>query len=143
MDRATFQRRLPDRPLAPKSELRAPAKLSEARRHIVLRCAHKRLTVVLPQGRKIAFAQLRCVGEDDSEYGLELVRRARDDAEHLGRCRLLLQRCGQLAREQSDILLFGTVTARPVRGAAPRPRPSCRRSPSAVFGHARATRWSP
>jgi hypothetical protein len=100
------------------------------------------ISVVQIERAELGTADAGCLLEDSLKHGLQLARRARDDAQHLGGRRLLLQRFGELAREQGDILLFGERTARPMRAAwrtPPLPRGSCGCSPSPVLGHERAT----
>jgi hypothetical protein len=109
---------------------------------VVERLGVEGIAVVQVKRAELGTADAGCVLQHGLKHGLQVARRARDDAQHLGRRRLLLPRLIQLAREQGDIFLFGERTARLARAARrtpPLPRGRCGCPPSTVLGHGRAT----
>ncbi len=55
-------------------------------------------------GRELGLAQLRGTSGDCLENRLHVARRAADDGEHLGRCRLMFQRFAQIVRALTQLL---------------------------------------
>ena len=65
------------------------------------------ISVVQVERAKLGSTDAGCVLEHSLKYGLQIAGRTRNDAQHLGGRRLLLQRLGEFAREYGDIFLFG------------------------------------
>src|SRR5262245_40553720 len=73
----------------------APLQLGEGRRRPVGRNAPECAIFIEHHAAEVGLAYARRVLQHGLEYGLELARRTRDDAQHLRGRRLLLQRLGQ------------------------------------------------
>src|SRR5262245_55426943 len=73
----------------------APLQLGEGRRRPVGRNAPECAIFIEHHATEVGLAYARRVLQHGLEYGLELARRTRDDAQHLRGRRLLLQRLGQ------------------------------------------------
>ena len=59
----------------------------------------KCVAIAQAQGAELGVAEPCCVRQQGLEHGLELAGRTGDDAQHLGRGGLLLQRFAQLVEE--------------------------------------------
>ena len=69
--------------------------LSKRRRCVIQADTPELVTLAKKQARKPGVAQLRRVRQYGLEHGLQIAGRARDDAQHFGRRRLLLPRFGE------------------------------------------------
>src|SRR5262249_38715830 len=71
-------------------------------------------SVVKIERAKVGLAEAHGVSEQGLEHGLQLAGRTRNDAQHLGRRRLLLPRFGKLARARLELLFqLGSGLAHP------------------------------
>ena len=73
------------------------------------RCAQPPNAICHPHGEeekcaKSSITEPRAVRQHCLENGLKVARRSRDDAQHLGGCRLLLQRLGEVGRALAQFI---------------------------------------
>ena len=66
------------------------------RRYVVNRSETKYVSVIQVQRAELCTAEPSCIRQDSLEHRLQVAGRARDDAQHLRGCRLLLQRLGKV-----------------------------------------------
>ena len=89
--------------LGMRAERLAKTNISIRRRYVVECDVAKCVSIVQAQGAELGVAEPCCVRQHGLEHGLELAGRTGDDAQHLGRGGLLLQRFAQLV-EQPRVL---------------------------------------
>jgi len=116
---------------------------SKRGRHVVRRSHAKSAPFILVENPKFCLAEPHGVRHQGLENRLQFARRVRDNPQHLGCRRLLLQRLAQLparriklALKKSEGCFFraaGLAHARRLRPTA-RPR-RCRYPPLSAFGH--------
>src|SRR5262249_52332776 len=107
---------------------------------VVKRRGLEGISVVQIERAKLGSADAGCVLQHGLKHGLQIARRAGDDAQHLRCGPLLLPRLGELAREQVDIFLFRERAARPARAA--RCKPPTPRGKLRMFAFSGAWSWA-
>ena len=89
--------------------------LGKCTRHVVYRSGVKYVSIVEVESAELGIAKACCICENCLEHWLKLVRRVRDDPQHLRGRGFALARFGELAGELLDICFLvgteGTATA--------------------------------
>jgi hypothetical protein len=81
----------------------APPLFGIERRRAMQRNGAKRFSFGLEQHAELRLADAHCVRQHGLEHRLQVTRRARNDAQHLRRCRLLLQRLGKMSSRLGEL----------------------------------------